>query len=168
MKRRLIVLRHAKSSWESDAADDHSRPLNKRGKRDAPRVAAWLAANGWAPELVLSSDARRTRETWKRMADVLGTDVEGVTFTSDLYGGGVQEARAALAKLPASARTAMIIGHNPGWEELVAWLSGRPTRMTTANAALLLGKGATWKAALAVSGRWRLEQVIRPKELDDD
>ncbi len=68
MQRRIIVMRHAKSSWKSDAPDDHSRPLNRRGRRDAPRVAQELARRGWVPERVFSSDARRTRQTWEIMA----------------------------------------------------------------------------------------------------
>ena len=64
---RVIVMRHAKSSWKTDAPTDHARPLNKRGKRDAPRIARELELRGWVPQLVLSSDSKRTRQTFKRM-----------------------------------------------------------------------------------------------------
>jgi hypothetical protein len=67
MQRRLMIMRHAKSAWSSDVASDHERPLNKRGRRDAPRVGKRLAKLGWVPEFVVSSDSRRTRETWERM-----------------------------------------------------------------------------------------------------
>jgi phosphohistidine phosphatase len=167
MHRRLIVLRHAKSSRTGDVGDDHARPLSKRGRRDAPRVAAWLARNGWTPERVVSSDAARTRETWEHMREGLGATVESVTFDPTLYGGGIAEARRVLTALPATVRTAMLIGHNPGWEDLVAWLCRSPTQMTTANAALLVGHGKTWKDALARAGTWTLERVVRPKALDD-
>ena len=63
MAKRLLVTRHAKSSWKSGEDSDHARPLNKRGRRDAPRVAAHLVGLGWVPEQVLSSDSQRTRET---------------------------------------------------------------------------------------------------------
>ena len=69
MRRRIIVMRHAKSSWKSGARDDHARPLNKRGRRDAPRIAARLAELGWVPERVISSDSERTRQTWARMEE---------------------------------------------------------------------------------------------------
>ena len=165
--KRLIVLRHAKSSWKSGAPDDHARPLNKRGRRDAPRVAARLAELGWTPERVISSDAKRTRQTWARMEDALGEAAE-VVFTRELYMAGVNEVREALAALPDEVATAMVIGHNPGWEEVVAWLCGEETRMTTANAALLVGEGESWEEALGAPGTWELERVVRPKELDDD
>ncbi len=64
MTRRLIVMRHAKSSWKHAGLTDHQRPLNKRGRKDAPRVARALIERGWTPRRVLSSDAARTRETW--------------------------------------------------------------------------------------------------------
>ena len=163
-------MRHAKSSkssLSSDVPDDRSRPLNKRGKRDAPRVAARLTELGWAPQQVLCSDAQRTRETWDRMKTDLDSRVEAVTFVSALYGGGVDEARATLATLPRAVRTAMIIGHNPGWEAFVEWLCSTPTCLTTANAALLTGEGETWEQALARPGGWELLQVVRPKELDE-
>jgi len=67
MSKRLIIMRHAKSSWTSGAATDHQRPLNKRGRRDAPRIGARLQHLGWLPDLVIASDSERTRETWQRM-----------------------------------------------------------------------------------------------------
>ena len=69
MHRRLIIMRHAKSSWTSGALSDHERPLNARGIRDAPRVGAALVKRGWLPQLVLSSDSERTRETFAGMSE---------------------------------------------------------------------------------------------------
>lgn len=160
MKRRLMVVRHAKSSWKSDAPTDHGRPLNGRGRRDAPRVAARCAELGWVPEVVLSSDSERTRQTWARMEALDGGVVR---FTSDLYHAGLDEIRDAVGGVDARVSTVMVLGHNPGWEEAVEALTGRSVRMTTANAVLLRGDGATWREAL--DGRWRVEAVVRPKEL---
>jgi phosphohistidine phosphatase SixA len=67
MRRRLMIMRHAKSSWKGQVPTDHDRPLNTRGRRDAVRVGKRLAKLGWVPDLVVSSDSRRTRETWERM-----------------------------------------------------------------------------------------------------
>ncbi|MBK6580418.1 MAG: histidine phosphatase family protein [Sandaracinaceae bacterium] len=61
--RRLLLTRHAKSDWSTEAPDDHARPLNKRGRRDAPRVGALVQSLGWRPELVLCSSAQRALET---------------------------------------------------------------------------------------------------------
>jgi phosphohistidine phosphatase SixA len=164
MKRRLIVLRHAKSAWNTDAPTDHDRPLNKRGRRDAPRIGARLAELGWLPEQVVSSDAARTRETWKRLSTDWSEPV-AVSFTRSLYGAGYGEVRSAVGGLGDEATTAMVIGHNPGWEELVETLTGTPQRMTTCNAALLSIQAESWQAAIEQRGGWRLHEVLRPKEL---
>jgi phosphohistidine phosphatase len=161
---RLIVLRHAKSAWNTDAPTDHDRPLNKRGRRDAPRVGARLAELGWAPERVISSDALRTRETWDRVRSAFGGTIE-VSFTGRLYGAGYHEVCGSLSDEPKTVTTAMVIGHNPGWEELVESLCGTGHRMTTCNAALLSIEAKGWAKAMAQQGRWRLEHLLRPKEL---
>jgi phosphohistidine phosphatase len=99
MTKRLIVLRHAKSAWDTDAPDDHSRPLAKRGRKDAPLIGARLAQLEWVPQAVISSDSARTRETWARMEEaLLGDDEEAeVHFTRDLFHADEREIRAALA-----------------------------------------------------------------------
>lgn len=160
--RRLIAMRHAKSDWTTGEASDHARPLNKRGRRDAPRIGAELARIGWVPAAVRSSDSARTRETWARMAPELGADVEPV-FSPALYHGGSNAFAEAVIALPDDVPSALVLGHNPHWEEMVSRLCGEVTRMTTANAALLVGEGDTWAQALA--GAWTLERVVRPKEL---
>jgi phosphohistidine phosphatase len=156
-------MRHAKSSWTSDASSDHARPLSKRGRRDAPRIAARLAELDWIPEQVWSSDSQRTRETWALMAPALGDDVPA-TFTRRLYHGGLGSLQEASDDWPDDATTLIALGHNPGWEEATSMLSGDYEVMTTANAALLVGDGATW--ADAMERGWDLEALLRPKELD--
>lgn len=161
--RRLIVLRHAKSDQYSDAPTDHDRPLNARGTQSAPRVAARLAELGWVPQVVISSDALRTRQTWEHMQDALGGTPK-VRFVRALYLAGPPEVREALRELPEGVGTAMVIGHNPGWEDVVFGLSGVRVRMTTCNAALLEVEAAGWAEAVG-RGDWRLEALLRPKEL---
>ena len=82
--RRLIVMRHAKSSWASGAQSDHQRPLNDRGRCDAPRVATALVDANWLPDLILSSDAQRTRETYDGMAVSFPGEIP-VQFLSSFY-----------------------------------------------------------------------------------
>lgn len=160
--KRLILMRHAKSSWKETALSDHERPLNKRGRKAAPRIARALARRGWVPEVVISSDSVRTRETWARMEPELEGEIL-VAWQPELYHGGPGDIRAALAQLPDDVETTLVLGHNPGWEYAVEQLSGVHVRMTTANAALLEGDGS-W-AALARSEGWRFIEVLRPKEL---
>ncbi len=163
MERRLILMRHAKSSWSSGAVGDHDRPLNKRGKRDAPRVAAALAARGWHPEVVYSSTAKRTRQTWRRMQRALEQEID-VVFVEGLYHGDLGDIRDAAATWPSEVETVLVLGHNPGWEMALYQLSAADAPMTTGNAALLEGEGDSWDEALR--GDWHLVELIRPRELD--
>jgi len=162
MQRRLMLMRHAKSAWQSQAPTDHERPLNKRGRRDAPRVGKRLVELGWVPDQVVGSDSRRTQETWEQMQKHF-PEVR-VRFTRALYMGGPTELRSEVARLSAGVRTVLVLGHNPGWENAVKALSGRDVRMTTANVVLLEGKGATWGEALQ-RVPWSVIGVVRPKEL---
>lgn len=166
MNRRLIVMRHAKSSWSDSSLSDHERPLNDRGRREAPEVARRLIELDWVPEIIVSSDATRTRETWKRMKPVFADADHTPLFhkTAELYLAGMDEAADALGELDDATRSVLLLGHNPGWEEVVAYLSGVSVTMTTANAVLLEGSGETWQDALE-RGSWKIIEVIRPREL---
>ena len=169
MQRRLIVMRHAKSDWGTDAPPDHDRPLNKRGRKDAPRIAQRLCEGGWIPEIVLSSDSQRTRETYGRMSDALSESLGSepqVLFLGSLYHAGVAALESALSEVPDNTQTVMALGHNPGWEQVVGQFCGEWVRMTTANAALLTIEANHWAdAATARPGSWTLVDVLRPKEL---
>ena len=162
MQRRLMLMRHAKSSWKSQVPTDHERPLNERGRRDAARVGKRLAKLGWVPDFVVSSDSRRTEETWERIQKTFPN--ARVRFTRVLYAGGPSEVRSEVARLSGDVRTVLVLGHNPGWEEAVTELSGREMRITTANVVLLEGEGGTWREALE-RGAWSVAGVIRPKQL---
>jgi phosphohistidine phosphatase len=95
----------------------------------------------------------------------VGADAEALSGGSrQLHAGGPTELRTEVARLSANARTVLVLGHNPGWEEAVAKLSGREVRITTANVVLLEGEGATWGEALR-RGSWSVAGVVRPKEL---
>ncbi len=169
MKRRLIVMRHAKSSWEDGVQTDHQRPLNRRGRRDAPAIARRLAEIGWVPHLVISSDSQRTRETFELISEPLSEHNRpaplDVVFTGSLYLSGLPDIRMQLSQVPDEVDSVLVLGHNPGWEAAVDWLCGASVMMTTANAALLEGAGDCWSDALASPRSWKLHSVLRPKEL---
>jgi phosphohistidine phosphatase SixA len=162
MTKRLIILRHAKSSWTSGAPTDHQRPLNKRGRRDAPRIGARLYELGWVPELVISSDSERTQETWARLEPALPDSID-VHFSHNFYHGGFSAILDECSMVPDTVSTLMLIGHNPGWEDAVSQLCGRWVRMTTANAGLLETGSDSWQDAM--ESAWKLVDVLRPKEL---
>src|ERR1700752_2871177 len=121
MERRIILMRHAKSSSKSDALTDHARPLNKRGKKDAPRIASHLAERDWVPELVLASDSERTRQTWGLMESAFEKKPPEVAFTRRLYLAGIGEVKSELMLVPPEVRTLMLLGHNDGWEEVLTF-----------------------------------------------
>lgn len=161
--RRIAVVRHAKSDWAAGVETDHARPLNDRGRREAPELARQLRARGWAPRVVLSSDAERTRETWACMAPEL-PEPGNVIFFDSLYHAGLEAALDAVAILKDDEETdegrgvVYLVGHNPGWEELVTDVSGVSTTMKTATAALLEAEAPSYRDALA--GRMKLVALV--------
>lgn len=120
--KRLILTRHAKSSWDDPAMADHDRPLNERGKAAAADLGVWLASRGYVPDEVLCSDALRTRKTWSGLAPALpGTPV--LHLKPALYHAGPDVMLAVLRH--AGADCVMMIGHNPGIAEFAARLVAR-------------------------------------------
>ena len=112
--KRLILTRHAKSSWDDPMTPDHDRPLNERGKLAAADLGQWLASRGYVPDEVLVSDALRTRKTWSGIAPALpGTPV--LELKPALYHAGPDVMMAVLRH--ASGPCVMLIGHNPGIAE---------------------------------------------------
>jgi phosphohistidine phosphatase len=156
--RRLLLTRHAKSDWSTDALDDHARPLNKRGRRDAPKIGALVQSLGWRPELVLCSSALRAIETLTGLRAAWDVQPE-VRILPSLYHAGADAARAALATVPDAVTTVMLIGHNPGLEETLTALCGARETLPTASVALLQGEGARWADVAA----FELVRVLRPK-----
>jgi phosphohistidine phosphatase len=132
----LSILRHAKSSWRDESLDDHDRPLNKRGTRDAPRMGELIREQGLVPDTILSSTARRARDTALAVAAAAGFP-DDVRFTRQLYGAGPGAYLAALRELPAACGHAMVVGHNPGLEELLALVTGEPHALPTAGLAVV-------------------------------
>jgi phosphohistidine phosphatase len=120
--KRLILTRHAKSSWDDPLTPDHDRPLNERGKAAAADLGIWLASRGYVPGEVLCSDALRTRKTWSGLAPALpGSPV--LNLKPALYHAGPDVMLAVLRH--ATADCVMMIGHNPGIADFAARLVAR-------------------------------------------
>jgi phosphohistidine phosphatase len=162
MVRHLLVMRHAKSSWKSDAPSDHARPLNKRGRAAAPLMAAKLRELGLCPAAVFASDAQRARETWARCATELPPPAH-LIFTSQLYFARFAGVLDELATAPDDLGVLLAIGHNPGWERLVGWLCDEQVIMKTANIAVLEAALPRWRDGLQAPGSWSLSRVLRPR-----
>lgn len=120
----LVLIRHCKSDWDAGIASDHARPLNARGTRDAPRIGAWLSAQGIAPDTVLCSDATRTRQTWAGMAPHLPAQ-SSLTLSPALY---LAEPEAMLRAVHQTrGQTTALIAHNPGIASLAWALAKTPS-----------------------------------------
>jgi phosphohistidine phosphatase len=126
--RTLYLLRHAKSSWDDPGLADHDRPLAPRGQRAATTMAEHLRDEGIAPELVLCSSSRRTRQTLERIASALGDEAE-VEFERELYAASAQELLDRLRDVDDDVESVMVIGHNPGIEQLALSLAGEGAKL---------------------------------------
>jgi phosphohistidine phosphatase len=159
----LLVLRHAKSSWSDPALDDHERPLNPRGRRDGPRIGALVREYGLMPDVVISSDAVRARLTAEAVVEAARYAGE-ILLDRRLYMAGPADILSLLRTVPEEAETVMIVGHNPGLEELVARLTGERQDLPTAALAQIVLPVDRWRA-LTLSTRGTLVGHWRPKEL---
>jgi len=119
--RDLIVFRHAKSAWDTDAASDFERPLNPRGRKDAPRMGAWLAEQELRPDHVVCSPATRARQTAELLLAALDHDGD-VSWDERIYEASRQRLLDVLADCPPDADRVLLIGHNPGLADLVEFL----------------------------------------------
>jgi phosphohistidine phosphatase len=124
MPRELLLLRHAKSDWDAKSPSDFDRPLAKRGKKDAPRVGEWLYREGLVPDLVVSSPAERARQTAVKVCKSMDFKKKKIAWDEEIYDADVPALLAVLARCPEQAATVLLIGHNPGLEELLRYLAG--------------------------------------------
>ena len=148
-------MRHAKSIWSDTSLDDHDRPLNKRGRRDAPRIAQELHNRDWIPDRIKVSTSKRTMETLELMEEISSNSK--IDVEPNLYHSNISTLMQAVDEIE-EGKTTMILSHNPGSEILVHQLSNRLEVMPTAAAALFE----------KTPEGWTLIEVLRPKYLDVD
>jgi phosphohistidine phosphatase len=162
--KRLFLLRHAKSSWDDEGLADHDRPLASRGRKAAKRIAKHLRSEGITPSLVLCSSAQRTRETLERV----GPDGD-VRIERDLYGASAPELLERLRRVPDATESVMLIGHNPGIQELALELAGNGGRLEDVERKFPTCALATLSLPTAWSelepGAAELVGFVRPKDL---
>jgi phosphohistidine phosphatase len=120
--KRLIIVRHAKSSWADPGQRDFDRPLNARGERSAPEMAKRLEARGMRPQLIVASGARRAQATAKLMAEVFGYPKKDIETVDELYEASPRTWLEQIGALPAELDTVMMVGHNPEITALLAQL----------------------------------------------
>lgn len=122
MPRELLILRHAKSAWDTDAPSDFERPLAKRGRKAAPRVGRWLKEQDLMPDHVVSSPAERAKQTVIAVCQALGIKADSIHWDRRIYGGWTRTLIDVLRDSPAEAKRVLIAGHNPGLEDLLETL----------------------------------------------
>lgn len=168
-RRRLHLLRHAKSSWGDAALRDFDRPLDRRGERAAAAMAVYARQTGMAPKRVICSPALRTRMTWAVLATQIPAP-DDVDFADAVYGATPVELATLLRAIPSTAGEALLIGHNPGLARLAAWLASG----ASAEIERLADKFPTGAlASFSFDGEWAdlargacaLDAFVTPKQL---
>ena len=162
--RRLILMRHAKSSWSDEHPDDFDRPLNKRGYRDAPLMGGLLASQVLTPDRIVTSSARRAAETAACVASASGFQGE-LLVTRELYLAPPESYFEVAARQRDEWQRLLLIGHNPGITDLVRELSGEPRHMSTATLAQFELEIESW-SELRRATRCRLRSFWRPADLE--
>ena len=167
--KRLYLLRHAKSSWKDTSLPDHDRPLAGRGRRAAKAIARHLREQNLEPQLVLCSTARRARETLERIQPALGAAT--VELEPDLYSASADALLERLRRVPDTVASVMLIGHNPGLQELALDLA-RPAsaarelaaKYPTAALATLAFEASSWRELDDDTAE--LVDLVRPRDLE--
>lgn len=165
--RELLILRHAKSDWSTGEAD-FDRPLNNRGKNDAPRMGRWLRDEGLIPDTVISSPATRARSTTLAVTREVSFAESKILWKSEVYEASVEQLMALLRHCPTGSERVLLVGHNPGLGQLLMHLC--PDTAIPADGKLLptctvarLQVGDDWAALSA--GSAGLLGLMRPREL---
>lgn len=169
--KKLLLLRHAKSSWDDPSLADFERPLSSRGLKAAPRMGRELAARDWLPDRALVSPAVRTHATWDLVAAQWPAQ-PSVTFPETLYDATPEEMLGELRRTAEAVETLLVIAHNPGLQQFADGIAGG-TSDQKALARLREKFPTAALARLVFDGKWRdlnfdgarLTHCLRPKEL---
>jgi len=165
----LLLLRHAKSDWNHPDLTDHQRPINSRGQKAAAKIGKWMKENHVQPEWIICSSATRARETLAVISEHLHTPESLMHFSDDVYLADVETLLQVLAGCPEDIDHVLLIGHNPGMEELLTYLCGEELPLSD-NGKLI---PTATLAQITMPDDWqklqhcsaKLSQIIRPKEL---
>ncbi len=156
----LYLLRHAKSSWDDASLSDFERPLNDRGEKSAPAVGKFMRSEGYLPEIIISSPAVRARRTAEIVNQEIGCKIR---FEENIYAAATSELLAIVSNLDDAISSAMLVGHNPGFEHLVSILTGEYEAMPTAALAVIDLNTHSWSTV--APGKGVLRNLFRPKDL---
>ena len=159
----LLLLRHAKSSWATATTADFNRSLNERGIRTAPVIGKLLKDDNLTPDLIICSPARRTRQTLELVIEATGWEIE-TRFDSDIYEASTGALLEILSGVDDGIESILMIGHNPGLEDLIRNLTGEIYSFPTAGLAKISLAVESWENIVSSCGK--LEMLIKPKEIE--
>jgi len=159
--KRLLLMRHAKSSWDNSDLADFDRPLNDRGEAAAPFMGELIAGRGLAPEEIVSSPAKRALQTATLVKESGGIEAP-IRLDERIYEAGAQTLKQVASEFRDELDIMMMIGHNPGFEGFVSFLTGKQESMPTAALAVIDLDIDNWSDVK--NGEGDLIEVIRPKE----
>ena len=162
--RTLYLLRHAKSSWKDASLADFERPLKGRGRDAAEQMGRFLASKKVTVGALISSPSVRTRQTIDNVLRHVQLGVEP-QFDQRIYEASLSTLVQVLSEIPDDAKAAMLVGHNPGMEEMLAFLTRESRHMPTCALAKISIGGSSWKEAQRGDGK--LEWFVTPKDLED-
>ena len=164
----LYIMRHAKSDWSGPQISDFDRPINKRGTRNAIRIGGWMNENNHTPQKIISSPALRAKETIELVTEQISKfNLEDLTYEDELYHAGFTQLIEFINTYKDKVQSLMLVGHNPGIENLVNYLcdkSGdKETIVTTANLFIFKFSSDSFNTAVDTI---ELVEVIKPRELN--
>ncbi|MBA3766421.1 MAG: histidine phosphatase family protein [Acidobacteria bacterium] len=162
--KKLLLMRHAKSDWSTPGQQDFDRPLNERGVKSARLVGEYIRKHGIRPGLIISSPARRTRQTIALVMESAHLAAE-LRYDERIYEASAERLFAVVSQVEDSVNDLMLVGHNPGMSELLLALAGENRHMPTAALASLSLDIEKWNKFQEQRGR--LEWLIKPKELSN-
>lgn len=164
----LYIMRHAKSDWSGPQISDFDRPINKRGTRNAIRIGGWMNENNHIPQKIISSPALRAKETIELVAEQISKfNLEDLTYEDELYLAGFTQLIEFINTYKDKVKSLMLVGHNPGIENLVNYLCDRSgdkeTIVTTANLFIFKFSSDSFNTAVDII---ELVEAIKPRELN--
>jgi len=164
----LYIMRHAKSDWSGPQTSDFERPINKRGTKNAMRIGQWMNENNHIPQKIISSPALRAKETIELVTEQISKfNLEDLTYEDELYLAGFTQLIEFINTYKDKVQSLMLVGHNPGIENLVNYLcdkSGdKETIVTTANLFIFKFSSDSFNTAVDTI---ELVEAIKPRELN--
>ena len=160
----LFLLRHAKSSWKDETLADFERPLNRRGKRAAETMGNYFKSKAIVPELIVCSPAVRARETLELVSHAAKWATE-VRYDQRIYEASGLRLAEVVSQIDSDRKSAMLVGHNPGMEELLFLLTAERVEIPTGTVAKIEIKASKW--VHSADKRASLEWLVKPRELEE-